>query len=215
VSSTGEDEILRAVFPELEPSRLDGELAPAEGSGIVPHGSVTRAYPALFAMGDVQLRLIYKMMRLAKPSRVVETGVADGTSSQMILRALSLNGAGRLTSYEVADDVGSLVDPVLKTAWELVVLPARGRAQAFRDHLKRLSPIDIFIHDSNHSYAWQSFEYGVGYESLRPGGLLVSDDIDGSFAFLDFVSRYSLRAFACVGPRKAMGVAVKPPAGPK
>jgi predicted O-methyltransferase YrrM len=209
-SSTAEDDILRSVFPGIDPTQFNVELGSLDKNRGVPASQAARAYPALFAMGDVQLRLLYKMMRLAKPNRVVETGVADGASSQMILRALSLNGAGQLTSYDVADDVGSLVDPALRAGWELVVLPGPGRAEAFREHLVGRAPIDVFIHDSNHSYAWQSLEYRLGYDALRPGGLLVSDDIDGSFAFLDFVSRLSLRSFACVGPRKAMGIAVKP-----
>lgn len=53
---------------------------------------------------------------------------------------------------------------------------------------------DIFLHDSDHSYENQIFEYKWAWEHLPPGGLLVSDDIyweNGKawFEFLDLTGR--------------------------
>jgi hypothetical protein len=41
------------------------------------------------------------------------------------------------------------------------------------------------IHDSDHGYGWQTWELRTAFENLRSGGLLVCDDADDSYAFLD------------------------------
>ena len=188
-------------------------LHPESPASALPESSPPHlAYPAAAGMEDNHLDLIYKAVRLTRPARVVETGVANGRSSRAILRALLANGTGRLTSMDVASDVGGLIEPALRDRWDLVVLPRSRRRAVTRQCLLSQAPLDIFIHDSDHSYGWQSMEYRCAYSALRPGGLLISDDIDASFAFVDFVTRTPALAFACVGSRKVMGVAVKPPA---
>ena len=214
--SVDEDALLRVAFPGADLDPLNAEARSCVGNvtenAVRDPPNVSLSYPALFGMEDRHLSLIYKAVRLARPGRVVETGVADGRSSRAILAALSANGAGRLTSLDVADDVGGLIEPGLRDRWDLVVLPRTGQRDALRRCLSSLAPVDIFIHDSDHSYGWQSLEYRIGYQALRPGGLLISDDIDASFAFLDFVSRQAIMSLACVGSRKVMGVALKPAA---
>jgi predicted O-methyltransferase YrrM len=69
--------------------------------------------------------------------------------------------------------------------------------------------IDMFFHDSDHSYRNQEHEYSVFYERLRPGGFLVSDDIDASYAFLDFCRRHSVRPGVLIAQRKLLGVVRK------
>jgi predicted O-methyltransferase YrrM len=217
VHSTAEDDLLRFLFPGEDLARFEQELTPL-GLGAVGEETDRRApgqaYPSIVVMGRTHLRLIYKALRLQRPERVVETGVADGRSSRTILSALAANHTGQLTSFDVAEDVGSLVEPTLRSRWELVVLPASGRREALEGRLATVAPFDVFLHDSDHSYAWQSFEYRIGFAGLRPGGLLLSDDIDGSFAFLDFVDQRRLAALACVGSLKVMGVVRKPGARP-
>ena len=44
-------------------------------------------------------------------------------------------------------------------------------------------------HDSDHSYSWQSFEYNTVFNKIDKNGLLVSDDVDYSYAFIDFYKR--------------------------
>ena len=53
--------------------------------------------------------------------------------------------------------------------------------------LDSLPPIDFFLHDSNHTYRWQSLEYENALTHLSPNGLLMSDDIDLSWAFIKLV----------------------------
>jgi hypothetical protein len=42
------------------------------------------------------------------------------------------------------------------------------------------------LHDSDHSYSNHCAEYLAAWSALRPGGLLLSDDVDWSCAFFDF-----------------------------
>jgi hypothetical protein len=212
------DALLHTIFPETDLGPLEHEsqslhsASARDPSGGGSHPSVFYAPSA--GMEDGHVDLLYKAVRIARPSRVVETGVADGRSSRALLRAMSVNGSGRLTSVDVAGDVGAMIEPALRDRWDLVVLPATGRKEAVVRCLRSQAPLDIFIHDSDHSYGWQSFEYRAAYEALRPGGLLISDDIDASFAFLDFVSRVGSPSLACVGSRKVMGVVIKTPVPP-
>lgn len=212
--STNENVLLLSAFPEADIGPLDEEVRALRVVDTIPSPTSLShpalAYPVRFAMETAHLRLLYKVVRLAKPAHVVETGVADGTSTRTILAALAANGTGRLTSIDVADDVGSLIEPALKSRWELVVLPQSGTRAAFRARLQQLRPVDIFLHDSDHTYGWQMFEYRLGYDALRPKGLLLSDDVDGSFAFIDFVTGLPARSYVCVGSRKVMGLVEKP-----
>ncbi|WP_420856756.1 hypothetical protein [Sulfurisphaera ohwakuensis] len=67
----------------------------------------------------------------------------------------------------------------------------------------------MFIHDSNHTYRWQSFEYELVYPLLSENGVLISDDIDFSYAFLDFIKNHNCRALGLFDRYKILGVLSK------
>lgn len=211
--SVNSSEILGLVAKELSQTAAPSPNAPQtpEVGGLNSNSSsrLPYAYPDNFGMDREHLDLLGEIVRLTRPLRVVETGVADGFSSRAILQALDTNGAGQLTSFDVFEDVGSAVDSSLRERWELEILPKRGRKVFLSDRLSSICPIDIFLHDSDHSYGWQSFEYKIGFSALRPGGILISDDVDASYAFIDFVRRTRALALACVGSTKVMGIVVK------
>src|SRR5262249_54929544 len=52
--------------------------------------------------------------------------------------------------------------------------------------LQQLGPIDLFVHDSLHTYEHMRFEFELAYPHLKPGGLLLADDALWNPAFLDF-----------------------------
>lgn len=45
----------------------------------------------------------------------------------------------------------------------------------------------MFLHDSDHSYRWRMFEYTTVRDRLKSDGILLSDDVDVSYAFIDFM----------------------------
>ncbi len=54
--------------------------------------------------------------------------------------------------------------------------------------LEDCGKVDIFLHHSEHTYDCMMYEWTTVWEYLRPGGLLLSDDVDWNEAFLDFAS---------------------------
>jgi len=123
----------------------------------------------------------YALIKLLKPELVVETGVGAGVSSWTILQAMEENGTGRLISIdlptpntELLPEVGYLVPKDLRHRWDLRTGPSQ---KLLPQTLKELGKIDIFQHDSRHSYSNQLREYQTAWPFITDGGLLVSDDV--------------------------------------
>jgi predicted O-methyltransferase YrrM len=151
---------------------------------------------------------IYALVRHLGPSSMVETGVCNGLSTSLILLAMERNGKGHLWSV----DLPEFVDPALNATqhWEgkggAAVPPGKSvgwlvperltdrwtlRLGASREILADLAgktgPLDLFLHDSEHSYDNQSFEFHWALTHLRQGGLLLATDTGLSAAFDDLL----------------------------
>ena len=159
------------------------------------------------AMEREEVALIYSLVRARRPKVVVETGVASGVSTYFLLHALEKNQRGSLTSFDVSSGAGSLLQSDERKGWELIVLNPRASRREFRERMAaRDEAIDLFIHDSDHSYQHQSFEYATALPHMAPDGLLASDDVDGCFAFLDFCAQRDLSPRFLLSPTKAFGI---------
>lgn len=172
-------------------------------------------------LADVQyvfsgLPQLYAVVRAVKPAVVVETGVASGLSSAHILRALAVNGSGALHSIDLPNvqhgsilprgrASGWIVPDSLRGPWTLHVGDSREILPAL---LGALGRVDLFLHDSDHSYESMSFEFEQAYPRLAPGGLLMSDDVHLHGAWKDFCAKHGLRP-ARIGH---LGLTQKPPA---
>jgi hypothetical protein len=80
---------------------------------------------------------------------------------------------------------GWSVPDYLFSRWTLLLGDAR---EILPPLLARLGHVDIFIHDSRHTYEHMTFEFQQAYASMRVGGFLLSDDVDFNSAFDDFVA---------------------------
>lgn len=145
---------------------------------------------------DVVLDVVGALVRVVRPTTVVETGVALGFSSATILAALEANDHGRLHSIDLPApqwnpdrEVGELVPAGLRHRWTLELGPSQ---RLLPRALARLGPVDVFLHDSNHAYSAQLREYRVAWPALRPGGILVTDDV-WSPAFLEHAAAVGAR----------------------
>jgi predicted O-methyltransferase YrrM len=137
---------------------------------------------------------IYVIIRALKPNIIVETGVANGASSFYILLALKRNNKGHLFSIDFPNldptamipqnkEVGWLVPKILRDRWTLILGKVEEKLPKL---LEERDNIDIFYHDSLHTYEHMMFEYKLAWEKLNKGGLLISDNIDLNNAFKDF-----------------------------
>lgn len=165
-------------------------------------------------LGDVGLEVgsrYYALVRKLQPRVLVETGVCNGVSSMCLLLAVQRNGFGRLYSVDFPyranesledfrqgtfdryggaaiprdKEPGWIIPAELRSSWELHV----GKSQRELPRiLLQLDGIDFFVHDSEHSAPCMMFEYEMAWEWLRPGGVIVSDDIDWNDAYATFCS---------------------------
>ena len=69
-----------------------------------------------------------------------------------------------------------------------------------------LPDVDLFIHDSDHSYRWQAAEYATFADRMRFGTYLLSDDVDLSFAFSDFCRARALTPRLLIDTPHAVGL---------
>jgi predicted O-methyltransferase YrrM len=190
--------------------RLGNAALQSEGQS-AEFGAATRSdapnrYPPAFNSSPATVRLLHELIVRSKPAIVVETGVANGISTRGILGALALNDHGVLISFDTDPGVSECIPEDLSSRWRLVALDRTRRRSAFQREISGLGPIDIFFHDSDHSYMWQMFEYREAWTRLRPGGFLISDDVDASFAFLDFSVEKRSKPTVLVTERKVTGL---------
>jgi predicted O-methyltransferase YrrM len=127
------------------------------------------------------------------PKIVVETGVASGVSSFLILNAIKLNKIGTLYSIDLPDrniignkEVGFVVPKELRNNWKLILGDSKIELPKL---LKELKQIDIFFHDSLHTYDHMMFEFKTAWPHIKEKGILISDDIYWNNAFFDFAEK--------------------------
>jgi predicted O-methyltransferase YrrM len=133
----------------------------------------------------------YAAIRAFAPKVVVETGVASGVSTSYLLLALQKNGHGILHSIDIGDPrylppgkpPGWIVPDWLKSSWALHIGDS---LTLLPELLQELGSIDVFIHDSLHTYDHMLWEFRAAYPYIHPGGLLFSDDAAWNPAFPEF-----------------------------
>lgn len=169
---------------------------------------------------------LYWVVRRKQPQVIVQTGVCNGLSSAFMMLALVKNGdAGRLhvvdmppifnsndPGWKIKDKVYGVVIPEGKTSGWLVPDAYRSRFEVLTGDAKVLLPelltklgnIDMFYHDSDHTYDHMMFEFIAAKNHLNPDGIIVSDDIAWNASLWDFADQYRAPAYNYKG---SMGVA--------
>lgn len=137
--------------------------------------------------------LLYLVVRVLQPEVVVETGVANGVSSSIILKAMEQNKRGVLYSLDLhyrdgiatpcGYNLGWIIPDALRSRWHLVLGES---TSVLPKLLASIGSIDMFLHDSRHTYRTMIREYEIAYPFLKNGGLLLSHDVRTNDAFLDF-----------------------------
>lgn len=159
--------------------------------------------PIKFDSGEELGTFLYAFILEKKPKCVVETGVANGLTTNLIMTALDTYG-GELHSFDVNPDCQNVYSGNGK--WKFHLLDRNYKKQVNKV-VNSLEGIDLWIHDSDHSYSWQSFEYALALNRLKGrDGFLVSDDIDCTTAFGKTLRAYNLPGWAVFDSRKFFGI---------
>ena len=138
-------------------------------------------------------QLCYMVCRAVKPTVVLETGVAYGVTSVFILKALEVNRHGILHSVDLPplgrnaeQFVGILIPKALKQHWRL----HRGLTKRILPSLlPQLGQVDIFVHDSLHTYRNMLREFQMVAPCLASLAVVIADDVDENRAFHDWVTK--------------------------
>lgn len=162
------------------------------------------AFPSWYATERGTLAMLYALVRDRRPRCVVETGVANGLSTRIILRALAHNEFGTLVSFDVEPTASETVDKVAYSSyWRFELLPRSCTVDNIQERLESCSgSIDLWYHDSDHSYGWQIGECRLAWKMLSRRGLLVVDDVDGNSAFADFARENRASHFLALFERR-------------
>jgi len=143
-------------------------------------------------MGAIDCATLYGLTRWVRPTVIVESCGFIGMSSAFILKALADEklATARLYSIELSQecDQGALIPDELRSA-SAGFVPMRGKVEDFLKRGQFPSSIDMFLHDSSHSYRHMLWEFRQFWPRLRDGGLLVSHDVQMNAAFPEFVTK--------------------------
>ena len=148
-----------------------------------------------YGLSEEYHKTLYIMTRILKPETVIETGVFEGHSSVAILMAMEKNETGLLYSIDLpppslppGKEPGWIVPEHLREKWDLKL----GKSTyLLQDLLSEVKEVDIFLHDSDHSYENMSWEFRTAWPYIRKDGLLLSHDVSQNAAFREFAKNAS------------------------
>ena len=163
--------------------------------------------------GESDVRLIYSVALGSGAHDFLETGVALGWSSLALLKAAEMT-KGRVVSVDLPYPfligsrwVGAVVPGELRGRWTLL-------KQADRWGIPRAIGLskgyDLIHYDSDKSLEGRRWAYPRLWRALRPGGLLISDDVGDNGAWADFCDEVGEPIIIVRRNRALAGIARKP-----
>lgn len=190
-----------SVVAEVPVADVRGWIAEIEAdTALRTHIEQTTAKAARRGLADKQVRYArrlgwYALIRARKPQHVVETGVDKGLGTCVIAAALLRNTAeghpGRVTSLDINPEAGYLAKA---QPWADVVDLVIGDSIASIGALDR--PVDMFLHDSDHSAAHEQREFTAIEPRLADGALLLTDNVTYSTVLLKHAEKTGRRFLA-------------------
>lgn len=189
--------LLGAAWPCREAERLDelmadvGALLAAKGWGFGRDNTY-----GWYADADSSLcRAVWCTVIHTRPEIVVETGVAHGVTSRIILEALRQNDRGHLWSIDLPfpfdhrlhAETGAAVTEACRDRWSYLEGSSRQRLPSL---VAELGHVDVFMHDSLHTARNTVFEMQQAASKMAPGGVMLVDDISMHAGFAGFAGRH-------------------------
>jgi hypothetical protein len=211
--------LLSAAWPCPCSERLDelmvdiGALLASKGLG---YGRHTYGY---YSDADSSLcRAVWCTVVHTRPEVVIETGVAHGVTSRIVLEALRQNERGYLWSIDLPHpfdrrlhaQTGMAVTDECRARWSYLEGSSR---QQLPPLLAQVGHVEMFIHDSLHTARNTVFEMNLAASAMSPGGVMLVDDISTHKGFAVFALQHpGYRTIICPSADRLglFGVAVKP-----
>jgi hypothetical protein len=187
--------LLGAPWPCAKDHRLDdvirdvGSVLEAKGWGF---GRDTYGW---YADADrLFCRALWCVARHTRPEVVIETGVAHGVTSRVVLEALRCNDLGRLWSIDLPfpfdhrlhGETGIVVTDACRSRWTYLEGSSKQRLPRL---VADVGHVEMFIHDSLHTAENTVFEMEQAASAMRGGGVMLIDDIDSHMGFAVFAKR--------------------------
>ncbi len=161
---------------------------------------------------SVYRNFIYSLIRNHKPKIIVETGVLHGLTSAWILKAIKDNGYGKLISidlprrdwfnyfgkkpfgpggdaeFEIEEQKpGWLIPENLLQNWDLFLGPS---SKYLENIVKENKDIELFIHDSDHSYEVMKYECDLIQNKLGDIDIIIDDHYCNDY-YKDFEKNFN------------------------
>jgi hypothetical protein len=149
-----------------------------------------------YADGDSSLcHAVWCVVLHTRPEVVIETGVAHGVTSRIVLEALALNRSGHLWSIDLPfpfdhrlhGETGIVVTDACRSRWSYLEGSSKQRLPPL---IPEVGHVDIFIHDSLHTAENTVFEMEQAASAMSAGGVMLVDDIDSHAGFATFAKRH-------------------------
>jgi hypothetical protein len=130
-----------------------------------------------------------------RPEVVIETGVAHGVTSRIVLEALGRNERGQLWSIDLPfpfdhrlhGETGIVVTDECRDRWSYLEGSSKVRLPRL---VAEVGHVELFIHDSLHTAENTLFEMEQAASVMRRGGVMLVDDIDSHLGFALFAQNH-------------------------
>jgi predicted O-methyltransferase YrrM len=113
------------------------------------------------------------LIKRERPAIMIETGVESGYSTEHFLTAMDAVGVGHLFSCDPAPSGFYVAYPIVHPRFTFI---QKASQEALDEIFKATGRVDLFLHDSDHSWECQTFEYEWAWQHVRAGGIIASDD---------------------------------------
>jgi hypothetical protein len=188
--------LLGAPWPCPRDPRLDDLLADIAASLAVQGLRYGRGTYGPFSDADRSLcRAVWCTVLHTRPEVVIETGVAHGVTTRIVLEALGHNDRGHLWSIDLPyafdrglrGETGAAVPDECRPRWSYLEGSSRQRLPPL---VADLGHVETFVHDSLHTARNTVFELDEAASVMSPGGVMIVDDIKMHDGFTTFARRH-------------------------
>lgn len=214
--------LLGAPWPCSQRERLDEVVADIRALLAAQNVGYGRSTYGYYSDADLSLcQAVWCATVHTKPEAVIETGVAHGVTSRVVLEALNVNERGHLWSvdlphpfnHQLHTQIGIAVTDSCQARWSYVKGSSKQRLPRL---VTQVGGLQVFVHDSLHTARNTLFEMSQAAKVMAVGGVMLVDDISTHGGFTAFARRHPEYQTIICPPADRLGqfgIAVKVPSG--